>query len=428
MSRYLLCATPAGGHVHPILDVASDLRARGHDVTVLTGSRFRASIDAVGLAFRPLTGNADINDRDPDSFLPDRSRYRGMRLAQYQLRRMFIDPIPTQSKNLAETVREVDADAVVVDSMFLGALPMLTRADRVPILALGVSPLSMPGPEVPPYNSGLTPRSGPLGRARNRLLNRVAAFAFRGLDREVDRVVRSVSGRGLEGGLFGVARQFDRYLQLSPAEFEYPRSDLPPNFRFAGALSLDPPNGNADLPEWWPELEGRSVVHVTQGTAANADLVALIRPTIDALAHSDLLVVVTTGGVPVERLGRLPVNVRAAEYIPHAALFEHVDVFVTNGGYGAVTSALGHGIPIVIAPGGEDKREVAAHVRYFGAGVDLRNERPDAAHIRTAVHRVLDEPRHRYAAGVIAQACTRYSPHETIADEVAAAIADRRLD
>lgn len=99
-------------------------------------------------------------------------------------------------------------------------------------------------------------------------------------------------------------------------------------------------------------------------------------------------------------------------------------MFVTNGGYGAVTNALGHGIPIVVAPAGEDKREVAAHVRYFKAGIDLKRERPDAAHIRTAVHEVLDESRYRYAAQAIARACTLYHPHDAIASELAAVAAD----
>ncbi len=426
MARYLLCATPAGGHVYPVLQVASGLKERGHDVTVLTGSRFRSAVEGAGITFQSLTGDADINDREPDSFLPDRDRYRGLRLAQYQLRRMFIDPVPTQAQDVADAVQKIDADAVIVDSMFLGALPMLRRPERVPVVALGVSPLSMPGPDVPPYNSGLVPVPGLFGRIRNRALNSVTAFAFRGLDRATDHAVRSVAGQGLDGGLFGIARHYDRYLHLGPAEFEYPRSDLPPSFRFVGPLGLDPAPDSVDLPDWWPELKSRRVVHVTQGTAANADLSTLIRPTIDALADTDLLVVVTTGGEPVERLGVLPSNVRAAEFIPHTALFAHVDVFVTNGGYGGVTNALGHGIPVVIAPGGEDKREVAAHIRYFDVGIDLRHEHPAVDEIRAAVRRVLDEPRYRKAAEAIARACIRYRAHETIADELARAASEQR--
>ncbi|WP_067690751.1 glycosyltransferase [Nocardia jejuensis] len=426
MSRYLLCATPAGGHVHPVLGVASGLRERGHEVTVLTGSRFRSIVEDAGIDFRSSSGAADINDRDPDSFLPDRDRYRGLGLARYQLRRMFIDPIPAQARDVAAAVHDLDPDAVVVDSMFLGALPMLRGPGRMPVIALGVSPVSMPGPDVPPYNSGLVPAAGALGRVRNRTLNAVTAMAFRSVNRAADDAVRSVAGHGLDGGLFGIARHYDRYLQLGPAEFEYPRRDLPPGFRFVGSLGLDSAPARVALPRWWSELPDRRVVHVSQGAAANADLATLIRPTIDALADSDLLVVVTTGGEPVERLGSLPPNVRAAEFIPHAALFPCTDLFVTNGGYGGVTTALAHGVPVLVAPGGEDKREVAAHVRYFGVGMDLCTERPAVEQIRAAVRRILDEPEHRAAARTLALSCARYRPHDAIAEELTAAVADRQ--
>ncbi|UPW04727.1 glycosyltransferase [Rhodococcus pyridinivorans] len=60
MARYLLCATPAGGHVTPILAVASALGDRGHEVTVLTGSRFRSFVESCGIAFHELTRNRSM--------------------------------------------------------------------------------------------------------------------------------------------------------------------------------------------------------------------------------------------------------------------------------------------------------------------------------------------------------------------------------
>ncbi|MCR8695277.1 MULTISPECIES: glycosyltransferase [Rhodococcus] len=426
MARYLLCATPAGGHVTPILAVASALGDRGHEVTVLTGSRFRSFVESCGIAFRELTGAADIDDRDPDSFLPDRHHYKGLRLAQYQLRRMFIDPIPAQYRDVAAAVDDVGAEAVVVDAMFLGALPILESPVRGAVVALGVSPLSLPSSDVPPYNSGLVPMRGSAGRLRNKVLNGVIERAFDGLDRHADHVLRAITDRGLPGGLFGAARMYDRYLQLGPAEFEYSRHDLPPNVRFVGPLGMDGSVKSYELPRWWPELEGRRVVHVTQGTAANFDLGTLIRPTIDALGDTDLAVVVATGGAPIHDLGPLPTNVFAAEFIPHAELFRHTDAFVTNGGYGAVTTALAHGVPIVVAPGGEDKREVAAHIRHFGVGVDLRRARPTPRRIAAAVRQVLENPRYRTAAGSMAVACRKYRPHDLIESELEAATAEVR--
>ena len=152
-------------------------------------------------------------------------------------------------------------------------------------------------------------------------------------------------------------------------------------------------------PAWWSDLDGsRPVVHLTQGTIANDDLSELILPTVHGLATEDVLVVVATGGRPVADLGPLPDNARAAEFLPYTELFARTDVFVTNGGYGGVQFALAHGVPVVIAPGKEDKVEVAARVVWSGTGVNLRRQRPSGARVRRGVRRVLADPRFRSAA------------------------------
>jgi UDP:flavonoid glycosyltransferase YjiC (YdhE family) len=97
------------------------------------------------------------------------------------------------------------------------------------------------------------------------------------------------------------------YLQPSVRGFEYARSDLANNVEFIGMI---PPEQSAGIaaPPFWDELDGsRPVVHVSQGTIANAtpDLIA---PTIEGLAGEDVLVVVSTGNRPIEqlKLGKLP--------------------------------------------------------------------------------------------------------------------------
>ena len=171
-----------------------------------------------------------------------------------------------------------------------------------------------------------------------------------------------------------------------------------------------PAGAEIALPEWWNDLDGtRPIVHVTQGTVANADLEQLIAPTIAGLAASNVLVVVATGGRPLSALPHpLPANVRAAEYLPYDRLLPITDVLVTNGGYGGVQQALGQRIPLVVAGQTEDKVEVSARVGWSGVGVNLRTNRPGPVQVRDAVERVLDDPSYRLAA-------------ERLADEMAKA-------
>ncbi len=172
-------------------------------------------------------------------------------------------------------------------------------------------------------------------------------------------------------------------------------------------------------------------MHVTQGTIANDDLGELILPTLQGLADSDVLVVVATGGRPVADLGPLPANARAAEFLPYAELFARTDVFVTNGGYGGVQFALAHGVPVVVAPGKEDKVEVAARVVWSGTGVNLRRQRPSAGRVRRGVGRVLTDPRFRTAAarmGAELRAAPGAAGFAAVVDDVVAGHPDGGVD
>ena len=134
-------------------------------------------------------------------------------------------------------------------------------------------------------------------------------------------------------------------------------------------------------------------MHVTQGTLDNADLGRLLLLTTRALAGDDVLVVATTGGPdPAPLRPGLPANARLERFVPHDLLLPHVDVMVTNGGYGGVQQALANGVPLVVAGDSEDKPEVAARVQWSGTGINLHTGRPSQAMVARAVRRVLAAP------------------------------------
>ena len=189
-------------------------------------------------------------------------------------------------------------------------------------------------------------------------------------------------------------RHAEAIAQFTVPEFEYPRSDAPATLHFVGPISAS--GSQATLPPWWDELDGsRPVVHVTQGTIANRDYRQIIAPTLEALAEDDLLVVVSTGGRPLDTLPPLPANARAAEYLPYDELLPKTSVYVTNGGYGGVQYALRYGVPIVTSGGQEDKPEVAGRIAWSGVGRRLKSETPSPAAVGAAVRAVLSDPRYR---------------------------------
>ncbi|GAA2228676.1 glycosyltransferase [Herbiconiux moechotypicola] len=437
MSTILVCSSPIHGHVSPLLTAAAHLVSSGHRVVMLTGSRFARRVTDAGAEFRPLDGIADFDDRDVPSYLPERERYRGLAQAQYDIQNIFVKTIPDQYRSVQRIVDELRPDAVLVDGAFGGVGPLLLRdGPRPPVLALGVTPLTQRSRDVAPAGTGIPPSSTLPGRVRNRVLDVVARrILFRRTQRVAEQIFAGLGIDHLELFVMDISSAFDRFMQLSPPEFEYPRSDLAPNTVFVGAMPLGAaaaPGGSggavgsagAALPEWWGDLDGtRPVVHVTQGTIDNHDLERLIRPTLEGLAALDVLVVVSLGGRAPDALGPVPANARVASYLPYDRLLPLTSVFVTNGGYGGVQQALAAGVPLVVAGDTEDKPEVAARVAWSGVGVDLHTGTPTAAAVRGAVERVLDrDAGFGAAAGRMAAASARYDTLANIEREIAAAV------
>ena len=180
----------------------------------------------------------------------------------------------------------------------------------------------------------------------------------------------------------------DAFLQATVSGFEYPRSDLAPAVRFVGPILVPP--GRCLRPT---RLVGRAGTGAAGGPRhAGHTRQRGPRPAAAgdgrALAHDDVLVVATTGGPDPEPLRRqLPANVRLERFVPHHLFLPHVDVMVTNGGYGGVQQALADGVPLVVAGDSEDKPEVAARVQWSGAGINLHTGRPSPGHGARAVRR-----------------------------------------
>lgn len=398
MSNLLLACTPAHGHVMPLLQVARHLVAKGDEVSFLTSRRYADQVTAAGARFVALPAEADVDLDDADGAFPERRGLTGPAALRFDMSNLFIRPGAAQLDALLTELASGRIDAVLTEPLFVGGalLRLLPERERPPVVVLGIFPLGARSRDVAPFGLGVTPMPGPIGRLRNAALRTVAErVIFGGVQKEADAIARRATGHALGGFVLDWAGRADAYVQFTVPEFEYPRSDLPGSVRFAGPL----PAARSDVavPEWWSDLDGsRPVVHVTQGTIANSDFGQLVLPTIAALAASDVTVVVSTGGRPVDALPeRLPANVRVAVYLPYDRLLPLCDVLVTNGGYGGVQQALAHGVPIVVAGQTEDKVEVSARIGWSGAGVNLRKSTVTPKQVGSGVARVLSDPSYR---------------------------------
>ncbi|MGH2809448.1 MAG: glycosyltransferase, partial [Actinomycetota bacterium] len=156
----------------------------------------------------------------------------------------------------------------------------------------------------------------------------------------------------------------------------------------------------------------RKVVAVSQGTVDKTDTSKLIEPTLAALRDGPYVVVATTGGSRTEELRTRysAPNVVIEDFIDYDVLFPHVDLFVTNGGYGSILEAMCHGVPVVSAGTREGKNDNNARIQHNRLGIDLRTERPKARQVAAAVTKALTDPAIRRKVDRLRDELASYEP------------------
>jgi UDP:flavonoid glycosyltransferase YjiC (YdhE family) len=300
---------------------------------------------------------------------------------------------------LTDILRSFPADVLLCDVFFIG-VSWLSEKTGLPWAAFGMSALPLGSRDTAPFGLGIQPTNSAFGRLRNAFLNGLSQqVLMRDVTVHLDRVRVSVGLPPKSQDFFTAALSPFLYLQGTTPTFEYPRSDLPGQVHFIGPF-LPSLEANFTQPGWWEELsDGKPVVFVTQGTVAT-DAGDLIKPAIQALAKDNVLVIVTTGGQPIDNLGldSMPANVRVETFIPYEHLLPHVDVMVTNAGFNGVQLALANGVPLVTAGQTEEKPEICARVQWAGVGIDLKTSTPRPLQIRDAVMKILGSSQYRQRA------------------------------
>lgn len=181
MSRFLISTMPAAGHVHPAVPVATARVVRGDEVVWHTGVEYAATVERSGATFVPARHTPSFEELPPE---PDPGQ-RGAAAAVSALRKLLVDRMPGQLADYEEILQGYPADAVLVDLCALGGEALHERRG-IPWATLGISALTIMSPDTPPFGTGRPPPTGPLGRLRIRLFNRLAGIVMRGLHTAYD--------------------------------------------------------------------------------------------------------------------------------------------------------------------------------------------------------------------------------------------------
>jgi UDP:flavonoid glycosyltransferase YjiC (YdhE family) len=431
--KILLASTPFTGHFHPILVAARILKEAGHETAIYTSVIFREKVEKAGVRFFPLPEEADQGVLDfAASFFEKHKVTPGLEDVAKAFIGVFINPMVPQFRGLQAILREFPAEAVIYETCFAGMFPMLLdpRSERPAGICLGITALPLDRADGAQWGPGLLPTEDPEKRKEY-------AEIARNLNEKKELPIRRVADKFLADiGLPPFPDSFvktgailaDLILQPCTPSFEFPLREPQEKLHFIGALL---PSGAGDVPEQIKEAKkaGRKIILVSQGTVANNDLGKLLAPTILGLGdREDMLILVTTGGKPIENIPcRLAPNTIASQYLNFGEILPDVDVLVAFGSYGTVTQTLSFGVPMVVAGMGEDKPEVAARVTSTGTGISLATDTPTPERVRDAVNQILAKPEYRACAQKLAQEFATYDSAKRLPELVEELVAKQEV-
>ena len=400
--RILFASLPADGHFNPLTGIATHLSARGHDVHWYAGPEYGRKLHALGMTYFPYRRATEITGGSVND-LPGRAGLKGPSLISFDVEQFFVANVDNHFRDIVDIRAEFPFDVFFCDgAMYVEKL--VADVLGIPVFSVGLT-MVMPDGQSPPPFFGLRPARTIVGRTVHRAVRRMLASTMKPGVISYNKILAShglapIPLDGFPHAPLASARRV--FLNGSPG-LEFPRYRPLDNAEYAGPLvpargALGP---DTPLPPAVLDHHAKVVV-VSQGTVDNTDPTKLIVPALEALKDGPYVVVATTAGRQTAELrGRFASsNVMIEDFVDYDMLFPHVDVFVTNGGFGSVLAAMRHGVPVVGAGKTEGKNDIDARIGYNRLGVDLRSERPRPARIRAAVRRVLADP--RFAANVAA--------------------------
>jgi UDP:flavonoid glycosyltransferase YjiC (YdhE family) len=140
-----------------------------------------------------------------------------------------------------------------------------------------------------------------------------------------------------------------------------------------------PYNGGGVLPGWLAERPARARIAVTLGTTSpGMNGLGPIERLVSVAPAVDAEFVLALGSGAAGKVGDLPPNVRAVDWIPLNVLLPTCAAVVHHGGSGTTLTALDAAVPQLILPDGADRFVNADAVHDRGAGIQASETELDA--------------------------------------------------
>jgi MGT family glycosyltransferase len=340
---------PYSGHVNPTLPLTKELVSRGHRVTYVNAESFREKIGKTGADFVPYREfPADISEDD-------------------MVRKSFAAAFDT-AMSLPGPF-----DLLIYEMFFYPGIEVAKRKN-IPC----VRQFSQCA-----WSEATWAAAPGIFRLSARLIDRKVLT-----DRDARRM--GFDRSSLRDGI--IRRRPDLNIVYVPEDFQGCRESFDDSYLFV-VPSPEIAPGDRAVPY---EKMTPPIVYISLGSIISNR--GFCKECIRAFGGKPVSVILNTGKVPPESLGRIPENIWAYSFVPQVEVLSHADVFLTHCGMNSINEALSRGVPMVAMPFLNDQIPNGRRIAELGLGKRVRSFPSRGRELYRAVCEVYADPRYRERA------------------------------
>lgn len=392
MTHFGIICPGATGHLNTMFPLGRELQRRGHRVTVFGTPKIESKVLAVNLGFQVI-GESDFSPEKDAEFLAQLGKLTGLAALGHSFRGLK-RRAEVSLRDTPTAARKIGIEALLVDqAAFEGStiaqwlnLPFVTVCSA---LVLNQHNSIPPGCTTWGYHPAWW----------SYLRNQVAYSAIHNITQPIREVIYNyrhqwhlppyTSDKDLDSPFAIISQQ--------PAEFEFPRSDLPPHFHFTGPFHGYIGRQSVEFP--FHKLNGKPLIYASLGTIQNR-LQYIFHHIAEACTSLDAQLVISLGGsLTPEALPKLPGEPIVVQYAPQLQLLNKASLTITHAGLNTTLESLSRGVPMVAIPINNDQPGVAARIAWTGTGEFIRLSLLRVPRLRAAIERVLNQDSYRKNAG-----------------------------
>jgi UDP:flavonoid glycosyltransferase YjiC (YdhE family) len=406
-ARIVLSTFGTLGDLHPVMAIACELRARGHQAIIATSELYRRKVEEEGLGFHAIRPDLPTFDKAPELI----RRLMDLRSGTWYLfHKLLMPALRDTYQDLHDIARGAD---LLVSYPTVPAAPLVAERLRMKWVSVVPWPLSLWSAHDMSYTPGMY-----MGEAHHQISPTVLRFSKRILMRFTRRWVKEVDRFRAELGLapgahpmlegqyspYGVLALFSSV--IAKAQPDWPQPTTICGYCFydkKGTLAGLSSQGDSDglAPELRAFLEdGVPPVVFTLGSGAVFNAGEFYEQSVQAaqLLECRALLLIGDERNRPRSLPRNTPQIAAFDYAPFGALFPHADAVVHQGGSGTTGQTLRAGVPSLVVPYSFDQPDHAMRLQRLGVGRYLARRKYAARRVaRILGELLLDEKYAKHA-------------------------------